>query len=78
MPLDPVDLLPRIVTPLATGASRLDGLAVDAAGAGLVALPEGLPDPAAGRIMDPLPEPAPGPTVEIVADGPLGGGEIMG
>ena len=78
MPLDPVDLLPRIVTPLASGASRLDGLTVDAAGAGLGALPGRLPDPTAERIMDPLPEAAAAPSVKTVPDGPLGRAEIMG
>jgi len=39
MPLDPVDLLARVVTPSATGSSRFDGLTVDAAGAGLSLFP---------------------------------------
>jgi hypothetical protein len=78
MPLDPVNLLARVVAPLATGSSRFDGLTVDAAGAGLSLFPGRLPDPTAERIMDPLSEPVAAPSVEIVPDGPLGGEEIMG
>jgi hypothetical protein len=76
MPLDPFDLLARIVTASAAGSSRFDGLAVDTAGAGFGVFPSRLPDSTAERVMDLLPDPATTPLVKIVPDCSLGR-EIM-
>jgi hypothetical protein len=73
VPLDPLDLLARVVTPLAAGSSRFDGLAVDTAGAGFGFFPGRLADLNAERVMDLLPGPATPPLVKIVPDGSLGG-----
>src|SRR5512135_2734232 len=67
----------RVVPPRAGGSRRLDGLAVDAAGARLGFLPGRLPDPAAQGVMDLLPQSVAAPAMEVVADRPLGW-EVMG
>src|SRR5262245_55403041 len=75
--LTPRIFFPRVVPPGAGGPGRLDGLAVEAAGAGLGPLPGRFPDPAAQRVVDPLPEPVAPPPMEVIADRPLRR-EVMG
>jgi hypothetical protein len=77
MSLDALDLLPRVVTALAAGPSRFDGLTVDTAGAGFGLLSGRRPDLTAGRVIDLVPEPATTPPVKVVPDRSLGG-KIMG
>jgi hypothetical protein len=74
--LIPLIFFPRVVTPRAGGSGRLDGLAVDTAGARFGPLAHGLADPIAERVVDPLPEPRATPLMEVAADGALGG-EVM-
>src|SRR3954451_17448791 len=73
MALDAVDLFPGVVSPLATGPRRLDGLAVDAAGAGFRLFPGGLAHPRTEGVMNPLPPPRTTPLMEVIADRPLRG-----
>ena len=73
----PLIFFPRVVSPRASRPRRLDGLAVDAAGARLRLLPGGLPDPAAQGVVDLLPSPVATPLMEVVADRPLGR-EVVG
>src|SRR5512147_413251 len=65
--------LPRVVPPRAAGPSRLDGLAVDAAGAGFRSFTGRFPHPNTERVLDRLPEPATAPLMEIVVDRPFRG-----
>lgn len=73
----PLIFFPRVVPPRAGGPRHLDGLAVDAAGAGLGLLAGLLTDLTTQVVVDPFPQPAPTPAMEVVAHRPFGG-EIMG
>jgi hypothetical protein len=71
--LIPWIFFPRVVPPRAAGSRRLDGLAIDAAGAGFRFLTGRFPHADTERVMDLLPEPAPAPLMEIIADRPFRG-----
>src|SRR3954452_20991618 len=71
--LTPLIFFSRVVPPCAGGPSRLDGLAVDAAGAGFGLLPGRFPDLTTQGVVDPFPQPAPAPAMEVVPHRPFGG-----
>src|SRR5262245_51568043 len=70
--LTPLIFFPRVVPPLAAGSGRLDGLAVNAAGAGFGLLTGRLPQSTAEGVMDLRPQPMTPPTMEIIANRPFG------
>ena len=72
MTLPPGDLLASIVVPIISDFSRLDGLAVDAAGAGVLVLSEGDPHRLAQGVEDLLPGAIVAPLGEVFVDGALG------
>src|SRR5215475_1218074 len=71
--LIPLIFFPRVVAPLPTGPCRLDGLTIDATGAGLRLFPGRLAHSKAQRVMNPLPEPGAAPLMEVIPDRALGG-----
>src|SRR5262249_3544606 len=71
--LTPLIFFSRVVAPLPAGSGRLDGLAIDATGAGLRRLASRLPHPSAQRVMDPLPESGATPLMEVIPDRAFGG-----
>src|ERR1700751_392939 len=75
--LMPLIFFPRVVPPRARGPGRLDGLAVDTAGARLGLLADLFPDLPPQGVVDPFPRPATAPAMEVVSHRPLGR-EVMG
>ena len=73
----PLIFFPRVVAPRPGGPTGFDGLAIEAAGAGLRLLAGPFPDLPSQGIVDRLPQAATPPAMEIAADRPLGG-EVMG
>src|SRR5205807_9390829 len=71
--LTPLIFFPRVVPSCAGGPGRLDGLAVDAAGARFRSLADLLADLPPQRIVDLVPPPATAPAVEVVSHRSFGG-----
>jgi hypothetical protein len=75
--LIPLIFFPRVVAPYAAGPGRLDGLAVDTAGARLGLFADPFPDLPPQGVVDLFPQPATAPAMEVVSHRPLGR-EVMG